>query len=215
MESILLERHGADLIKELELLYPGPYTVYFVPEENKVGCTRQLESRHSQMERQYRKKLSLPKVLFETNNLLMAAEKERENKALHGIQWDTTDYINDLKRQKVSCSKKVRTKAIANTDQAKKWTKATRQKISKVMDPIKVKVIASEVLELQWQGTRGKPGCKKIIKKTKYFRTFDSQEGASVYFRKKGIYILPEDISQILNPKMAALTRHNYTFKKA
>jgi hypothetical protein len=79
------EKYTLEQIQELEALYPGPYLVYRVEEVNKVGATKQtLEERHIQMERYYKQTLSLPKVLFETNDLLMAAEKEREMKALTG-----------------------------------------------------------------------------------------------------------------------------------
>jgi hypothetical protein len=210
------EKYTLEEIQELEALYPGPYLVYRVEEINKVGCTRQsIEERHLQMQRRSSEILSLPEVLFETYDLLMAAEKERENKALYGIQWNTTDYINDLKRQVVACSKKVRKKAFENRDFAKEWTKEKRKAMSKAQDPVKVKVIASEVLEVKYEYLGYKKGNKKEITKTKYFRTFNSQCDASNYFRKKGLNISPQDISLILNPNYRHMERHGYTFKNA
>ena len=113
----LSQKYTVKEIKELELLYTGPYFIYRVdnyPNKYKVhiGCTRNPKVRfkaHS------RKSPSLPVVLFETISLLEAAEKEREIKRDTGIH-DHTDYINDLKRVIVSRSKKVRRKAVANTD---------------------------------------------------------------------------------------------------
>ena len=209
------DRYSRELIQELEGLYPGPYLVYYVKEKNKVGCTRQsLEDRHIQMERYYGESLSLPKVLFETNDLLMAAEKERENKAIKGIQWDTTDYVNDLKRQAVSCRKEVRKKAFANRDFAKEWTKEKRKKMSQRLDPVKNKVKVYKVIEVQWIGKKGIDR-KKIVSKKKYFRTFESMTKASEYFRKKGLNVSAQDISLILNPKYGHTSRHGYTFKLA
>ena len=208
------DRYTLEQIQELEALYPGPYLVYRVEEVNKVGATKQtLEERHKQMERQYKQTLSLPKVLFETNDLLMAAEKEREMKALYGIQWNTTDYIKDLRRQIVACSKKVRRKAVDNTDMKKKFNKRTRDRIGKANT--KGKVIASEVLEKKYVYQGVGKGSKTVITKTKYFRTFKSNTAASRYFRNKGINISPADIGHILSPNISALSRHGYTFRAA
>lgn len=210
------DRYTLEQIQELEALYPGPYLVYRVEEVNKVGATKQtLEERHAQMERQYKQTLSLPKVLFETNDLLMAAEKEREMKALYGIQWNTTDYIKDLRRQIVACSKEVRKKAFETRDFTKEWTKEKRKAMSKRMEPNKVKVIASEVLEKKYVSLGVNKGSKTVITKTKYFRTFKSQCDASNYFKKKGLNISPQDISLILNPNHGHQIRHGYTFKNA
>ena len=208
------EKYTLEQIQELEALYPGPYLVYRVEEKNKVGCTRQsIDERRKQMERYYKIKLSLPKVLFETYDLLTAAEKEREMKALNGSKWETADYVNDLKRQVTSITKKVRRKAIDNTDQTKKWTASAKRKASQAKESIKVRVIASEVLEQKWIGKRGQPGCKKVITKSKYFRTFNSLSEASKYFLKKGINITPADILHILKPEFKCNMRSGYTFK--
>tara|TARA_R110000803_G_scaffold22060_2_gene55086 strand:+ start:3093 stop:3734 length:642 start_codon:yes stop_codon:yes gene_type:complete len=207
------DKYTLEQIQELEALYPGPYLVYRVEEVNKVGATKQtLEERHIQMERYYKQTLSLPKVLFETNDLLMAAEKEREMKALYGIQWNTTDYIKDLRRQIVACSKKVRKKAMDNTDMKKKFNIKTRQRIAKANS--KSKVRAYEVIEVEWIPS-GRPGGRtNIIKKTKYFRTFKSNTAASRYFTNKGINISPADIGHIISPKYSPKSRHGYTFKE-
>lgn len=208
------EKYTLEQIQELEALYPGPYLVYYVHEVNKVGATKQtLEERHIQMERQYKRKLSLPKVLFETNDLLTAAEKEREMKALNGSKWETADYVNDLKRQVVSCTKEVRKKAMDNTDMKKKFNLKTRQRIAKANS--RDKVIAYQVIEMEWIPS-GRPGGRtNIIKKTKYFRTFKSNAAASRYFTNKGINISPADIGHIVDPKYSPKSRHGYTFKKA
>lgn len=209
------EKYSLGFIQDLQARYPGPYTVYYVKEINKVGCTRQgIERRKIQMENTLNITLDLPKVLFETDDLLLAAEKERENKAKYGIKWDTTDYVNDLKRHIVACTKKVREKVIKNTDIEKKFGRKTRKRMSEAR-PDKVKVIASEVLEVKYISQGYGKGSKKHITKSKYFRTFDSLCHAANYFTKKGKKMSPADIALILDPRFGHSVRHGYTFKKA
>ena len=90
----LSEKYTVKKIKELELLYPGPYFIYRVDNyPNKhgvhIGCTRDPKTRfkaHS------RKSSSLPIILFETIDLLQAAEKEREIKGEKGRYRDSRSY---------------------------------------------------------------------------------------------------------------------------
>ena len=147
----LSEKYTVKEIKELELLYPGPYFIYKVENyPNKhgkhIGCTRNPKARfkyHS------RKSPSLPKVLFETIDLLQAAEKEQEIKGERGIH-HSVDYIQDLKRQTVSISKEVRRKAAANTDYAavvvKKDYKANASHLQKGIVAISPERIRTEYL---------------------------------------------------------------------
>ena len=119
----LFKEYSKELIAELEGLYPGPYYIYeFETYPNdynySIGVTRNpdMENKKQARERITRERLCLPKVLFIVNDLYTAAIKERETKAMKGIPYGTTDYINDLKRQRVACSKEVREKSLANTD---------------------------------------------------------------------------------------------------
>lgn len=117
-------KYSQEFIKELELLYPGPYTVYFYKEFPitkrynrgfKLGCTRDLKSRIRILELHTGKKLSLPKTILETNSLLEAAMKERERALELGIP-GKTDYINDLHRHTFCNTEEATRKRVASTD---------------------------------------------------------------------------------------------------
>ncbi len=193
----LFKDYTIEFIKELESLYPGPYYIYefetYPNEYNcSIGVTRNpdMENKRQARERITRKRLCLPKVLLEVNDLYTAAIKEREMKAMKGIPYDNTDYINDLKRQKVACSKEVRNKAIANTDYKKKMSKSVKNKMRKAKSwkfrPVKAYKIV--------KATAAKNS--KIISKT-YYATYNSLSSAA---RSTGTTV--QDISQVLNPKL-------------
>ena len=200
MESILLERHGADLIKELELLYPGPYTVYhyekFPITERyklgfKIGATRNLIQRNKQLSSEVRIKLSLPKVLFETNSLLEAAEKEREISLELGIHGNT-DYINDLHRQTFSRSRKAHKKTVANTDYAAREAKLNK-KLTHSHLQRGVVAISPEGVRTMYSG---------------------ANEAARQLTKKTGIKFYQGGISNVWNPNRPDVkTYRGYTFE--
>jgi len=207
----LFKDYTIEFIKELESLYPGPYYIYefetYPNEYNcSIGVTRNpdMENKRQARERLSRKKLCLPKVLFEVNDLYTAAIKERETKAKKGIPYDTTDYINDLKRQKVSCSKEVRNKATANTDYKKKNNKSVRAKKRKAkawkFRPVKAYKVK--------KATAAKNS--KIVSMT-YYATYSSLSSAA---RATGTNA--QDIWLVLNPKFPSIqSTKGLTFRDA
>lgn len=204
-----LKNYSKEVIEGLEIDYPGPYYIYeFQTYPNKYNCsigvTRNpsMENKKQARERLSSKKLCLPKVLFEVNDLYTAAVKERETKAMKGIPYDSTDYINDLLRQRVSCTKKVRNKALANTDLKKKFSKSVRAKMRKakawMFRPVKAYKVIRE------NAARN----SKIID-IKYYATYNSLTSAA-----KATGVVTADIYQVLNPKLPTVkSRKGWTFR--
>lgn len=205
----LFRNYSKSFIKELEELYPGPYYVYeFETYPNRYNCsigvTRNpdLESKRRAREKRSRKKLCLPKVLFIVNDLYSAAIKEREVKAMKGIPYDTTDYINDLNRQRYACKKEIRKKAIANTDFKKRMTKSVIKKMRKAKSSIFRPVKAYKVKKANAAKN------SKIVSIT-YYATYSSLSAAS---RALGVRV--QDISQVLNPKLSYVnSTSGWTFR--
>jgi hypothetical protein len=205
-----LKNYKKQVIVELENDYPGPYYIYeFETYPNKYNCsigvTRNpsMENKKQARERLSSEKLCLPKVLFEVNDLYTAALKEREIKAMKGIPYDTTDYINDLLRQRVSCSKEVRKKAVANTDLEKKFNKSVRAKMRQAKS-WKFRPVKAYKVEKASSAKNS-----KIISE-EYYATYNSLTSAT-----KATGVTPQDISQILNPKLSAKSRKGWTFRDA
>ncbi len=207
----LFKEYSLQQIRDLEIDYPGPYYIYefeTYPNTNNcsIGVTRNpdMENKRKARERRTRKRLCLPKVLFEVNDLYTAAIKERETKAMKGIPYDSTDYINDLLRQRKACTKEVRDKAMANTDQKKKMTKSVKNKMRKAKSwkfrPVKAYSVVKENASKS----------SKIVSK-KYYATYNSLTSAA-----KGTGTTPQDINLVLNPNYPfCRSTKGFTFRDA